>query len=372
MKKLAAILIVFSTSAIYALGTDANTDIDNEATLSYKAGGVKQPDVSSNTDSFKVDKKIDMILSTSDTDQVKVTPGQQDRITSFSFKNEGNSKENFKFEVANLANDQEADYDSDKDNKDVEDDMVIEYSTDDGGSWSTLPNDGILEVAEDDTIKLRVKADIKDSSEVEDKDIMNIELKATAYKDDKSAKEEETTGAETQDKVDIVFADGESNSNNANSGLGDSSNSKGDTAGDGVEVARSGYIIATPVLSVTKSSCVLSDPVNNTDNPKRIPGAKIRYLFDVNNTGTSDVSDSKLTDDFDDYLDLSNTKDSVKKTENQDDACVCTTEGKSDASGDTTIDNQKMTIEHINVAAGSTQSSDGEKHTCITVTVEVK
>lgn len=45
-------------------------------------------------------------------------------------------------------------------------------------------------------------------------------------------------------------------------------------------------------LSVTKVSTILSDPVNNTSNPKAIPGALIEYLITVSNTG-SVASDSE-------------------------------------------------------------------------------
>jgi len=365
MKKIISILMVFSVSAIYALGTDSGTEIKNEAILSYKAGGVSQPDVKSNEDKFLVDKKIDMVLVTDDTKQTEAAPGEQDKVTSFSFENEGNSDENFKFEVKNLDIGAKADYNDKEDSNDVEDDMVIKYSTDDGNTWEELPSDGILKVDEDATIKFRVEADMKTASAgAKDKDVMNIELKATAYKDDKSAAEEETTGSDTQDKVDIVFADGESVKNGAKSGLGDSSKSNDDDkAGDGMDIARSGYIIKTPVLEVDKTSCPISDPVNNTTNPKRIPGAVIRYMFDIENKGTADASGVVLKDSLNDNLDLDRTKDSAKKKENQD-SCDCATEPSDDISGDTTVSGQDVKIENIGIESG--------KHTCVSFEIEIK
>ncbi len=350
-------ILIFSNS-IYALGTDANTQIDNSATLSYSAGGVSQPDVTSNTDSFVVDKKIDMVLITDDTTQTEVTPGQTDQITNYSFKNEGNSKENFKFEVVNLPNNEEADYNDKKDNDDVNN-LRIEYSTDGGSSWDALPDDGILQVDEDANITLRVKADIKNAEDGgENNDVMNIELKATAYKDDKSAAEEETTDADTQNSVDVVFADGVDNAT-----LGSSNQGKGDTPRDGKEAARSGYIIQTPVLSADKTSCVISDPVNGTNKPKRIPGAIIRYMFDITNSGSADVTDLNITDSFDSNLLLDNTKDSAKKDENVD-SCSCSDGASNDISSDTTINNQDLTITNISIQQN--------KHTCVSVEVEIK
>jgi uncharacterized repeat protein (TIGR01451 family) len=40
-----------------------------------------------------------------------------------------------------------------------------------------------------------------------------------------------------------------------------------------------------PILNIKKSSQVISDPVNLTNFPKRIPGARVRYTITVTNTG---------------------------------------------------------------------------------------
>jgi uncharacterized repeat protein (TIGR01451 family) len=49
-----------------------------------------------------------------------------------------------------------------------------------------------------------------------------------------------------------------------------------------------------PTLAVNKISEVLSDPVNNATNPKRIPGAVIRYSVTVTNSGAGTVDSSTL------------------------------------------------------------------------------
>ncbi len=58
-----------------------------------------------------------------------------------------------------------------------------------------------------------------------------------------------------------------------------------------------------PNMFVVKSSCVIFDPVNVTSNPKRIPGATIRYAFQVSNTGfvngNNVVVDDTLSANFD-------------------------------------------------------------------------
>jgi len=356
MKKsliIVASVMMLSVSSAWALGTQAGTDISNTATLSYSAGGVAQPDENSNKDVFKVDKKIDMVLVTSDTTQTEVTPGQKDRITNYEFKNEGNADQNFTFTADNLANDKEADYNDKKDNDDVNN---IEISCDNGSNWKTKLT---IEVKQDNNLTCQIRADIKDADKGgDDKDVMNVELTATAV-DAKGNDEKQTTGDDTQNSVDIVFADGVKDDT-----LGSSDSGKGDTAKDGKEVARSGYIIVTPVLSVKKTSCVISDPVNGTSSPKRIPGAIIRYMFDIKNDGTGDVTDLNITDSINSHLLTTNTKDSAKKDENQTDECSCGTEPSTSIKDDTTVDKQDVTIEHISVEKNG-------KHTCVSIQTEI-
>jgi uncharacterized repeat protein (TIGR01451 family) len=51
---------------------------------------------------------------------------------------------------------------------------------------------------------------------------------------------------------------------------------------------------ATVTLIVTKTSTVVSDPVNGTTNPKLIPGAVVRYTISVTNTGRGVVDPATL------------------------------------------------------------------------------
>jgi len=368
MKKIikSSLISLVATTAIYASGTVAGTDIDNSATLEYSAGGVKQSDVTSNTDTFKVDKKVDMVLTTTDTDQTEVTPGQQDRETNYQFKNEGNTDQYFKFTIDNLAKDKEADYDTDKDNNDVNNlEIQCTYTDANGDSQTTdWASSFTIQVKQDTTATCKVRGDIP--SDAQDKDIMNVELLSTAVTDSSGDTAETESSSESADTVDVVLADGV-----ADDTLGSSNSGKGDTKKDGKEAARSGYIVVTPVLSVTKTSCVVSDPVNGTDTPKRIPGAIIRYMFDIKNTGTGDVSDLNITDSIVDQLSTDDTKNSARKDENQS-SCSCGTEPQTDISDDTTVNGQDVKITNINVEHGSTQSDSGEKHTCVSITTEIK
>ena len=57
-------------------------------------------------------------------------------------------------------------------------------------------------------------------------------------------------------------------------------------------------ILYTRKPLITKTSIVTSDPVNGTTNPKRIPGATIRYCFTVDNISLEDATSVELTEDF--------------------------------------------------------------------------
>jgi len=378
-KSLAAVLaMIIGGAGAYALGTTAGKEISNSVTLSYTAGGVAQEPVSSNTDTFKVDKKVDMILYTTDTDQIVVTPGQTDRITHFRFENEGNADQNFSFSVANLATDQEADYNDRKDSDDVQDLLIQCTYTAPGGTtetqtWTAGPV--TLEIEENGTAECNVSADINepdttpsvnDPGKGDDGDVMNIELLATAVKP--NGDPEENSTSESANTVDVVLADGfDDETLGAAEEHNSSDGHKGDTPLDGKEAARSGYIIATPVLTAKKESCVISDPVHGDSNDaKRIPGAVIRYLFDINNTGSGDVDELNITDTFNDYLDVSGLPTSAKKSESQDNACSCETQTDSEAisSQDVIMNGQEMTITNIEV--------NSSKHTCVWVEVEIE
>jgi hypothetical protein len=93
-----------------------------------------------------------------------------------------------------------------------------------------------------------------------------------------------TVGADTSGSVDVVFADGAGSD---------------DAAKDAKFSSQDDYVINSASLSVVKGSTVISDPVNNTTNPKRIPGAVIEYTITISNgaAGTT-ATNITFTDDL--------------------------------------------------------------------------
>ncbi len=65
---------------------------------------------------------------------------------------------------------------------------------------------------------------------------------------------------------------------------------------DGQAIAIHDFDICAPAtqLSVTKTSTVFSDPVNNTTDAKAIPGALVEYTIGVSNIGISDADDDSV------------------------------------------------------------------------------
>ena len=67
-------------------------------------------------------------------------------------------------------------------------------------------------------------------------------------------------------------------------------------AQSGLPASGTGYLFSPPrpTLTVQKTSAVISDPINGTTNPKRIPGAVVQYVVSITNSGNGTVDSSSL------------------------------------------------------------------------------
>ena len=101
--------------------------------------------------------------------------------------------------------------------------------------------------------------------------------------------------------VQIVFADG-------------AGSVTGDTPKDGKHSSVDAFKILIANMSIKKSSIVLTDPINGTNHPKRIPGALIRHCITIANSGSADVKYVNISDDIDENkFDISSfTKNDIK------------------------------------------------------------
>jgi uncharacterized repeat protein (TIGR01451 family) len=71
-----------------------------------------------------------------------------------------------------------------------------------------------------------------------------------------------------------------------------------DAVTDGKHSARDDYTVSAPVLTVSKLSRVISDPINGVSaNAKAIPGAVVEYCIVVANAGSGAAADSVIITD---------------------------------------------------------------------------
>jgi hypothetical protein len=358
MKKILVIAsaMLFGFINIQAAGTAAGTPINNQATLSYDVGGVSQTAVDSNTDTFVVDKKIDFVVVHQDSvKHLSTVPGAQDVEREFTLTNEGNKVQDFTVDVSNLIASEV--YDGKQDTANMNN---LEISVN-GGAWQagsvTIANLGV-----DANITIKVRGDV--ASNATDQQVMNVQLEATAVQAGTTTAEVNTgdgTGADRQATEDTVLGEGAGVTNYGNTNF------------DGKYSAWGGYIIATPTLALTKLSCVLKDEIT-TDNTKakRIPGATLVYVFDVNNaSATTDATDVNLSDAFVNELDLGSSVGTVVVRKDISSNCKCdngAAEGGNSGGSNVTTTNavsgQNLTVKGIEITKGS--------HTCVSVEVKIK
>jgi len=358
MKKIVVIAsaMLFGFINAHAVGTAVGTTVSNTASLSYTVGGAVQPVVNTPAAAtFVVDKKIDFQVSHDDTPKHLVTtPGAIDQQRSFTLENTSNSIQDYTLSATNLVGSEV--YDSKTDDADV---TNFEISTDGGTTWNTGPVT-VDNLAVDGTLTVLVRADVPNTNT--NGQVMNIQLEATAVQDGTTTAEvvtgsgaDGTLSPDRKDEVDVVLAEG--------AGITDFGNNEF----DGKYSAWAGYIIESPTLSLTKSSCVYEDLVSGVSaNAKRIPGATITYLFDIENTGAIDASDINITDPLPIELDVA-TVTAVLKNDNQA-SCSCgggvpgTGTAATFTTGTPTAQDVKIT--DLTAAAGS--------HNCVTLQVKIK
>jgi uncharacterized repeat protein (TIGR01451 family) len=304
-----AALMLLTGSGLFAAGTAAGTDINNSVQLSFEVGGVSQQPVTSNTDTFKVDRKIDVIVDATNT-PLDVPPAAQDQNLSFVIVNQGNDQETF---------DLAGTYNLDEDNFNPQNCQI----TDTNGE--TLSQ---VLLAVDANVTVYVSCDIPDNTQVQADDNGTVSLKATV-----NGRTNDSNYSDDPAVVQNVFADGAGT---------DDDQHKGDYSDRGT------YHIVSPNLTASKTSCVVNDPVNGTTKPKRIPGATIRYAIEVSNSGNTDADSVSTTDAL--SGDLTYSAAYIREG-----SCSCASPSGTDNEGDASTSNsgQDVTLDFGTVEANS-------------------
>jgi uncharacterized repeat protein (TIGR01451 family) len=284
---LASVAILGSTPA-FAAGTAQGTDISNTVSVNFQVGGVNQTAASSNTDTFKVDRKVifSVVESTTvATGTTSVVPNQSDAIAAYTVTNSANDVLDFSLSLANMSGGAAP---RGTDNIDA---SGLEYCIDasangtcDGAeTWGTTGN--IENLPADESRTVLVRGDF--AAGVTNGQIAGVRLTATALSSAGAALTNDSGSANVANTVQNVFADVVGTNDNT-------------AAYDGIVSTLDDYTVGAALLSVYKSSRVVSDPVTTAaggTNPKAIPGAVVEYCISVANaTGGAQATNITIAD----------------------------------------------------------------------------
>jgi uncharacterized repeat protein (TIGR01451 family) len=351
MNKLLSMVTVLALSSMAVQATDFTNygvDITNSATLTYKVSDVEQNVENSNTDTFKVDRKVDVTVATTDTVNIVVVPkinvGANNDIKplTFTVTNNSNGRQDFILNATNLA--------TGADTKDAGEADTVDYAIDlkicvDATCSAGDISGTNIQFNEEENKTYYVFADIPDSAV--DGEHASIVLTATAVEDGTTTvMSDNKDDADRKTEVDIVFAEA----------AGDA---VGDAQYDGKHSDLSAYEVVTAMIDVTKYSCVINDGISTAGKEKRIPGATIRYALDVNNTGTAATEGAVLSDTLQGDVTYVENSGVIK-----DAACNCASPAGSDTTDTVTVSNQNVTANFGTV--------DGNAHECAYFEVKIK
>ncbi|HYJ84357.1 MAG TPA: hypothetical protein VEW26_16105 [Allosphingosinicella sp.] len=276
----------FAASPAFAAGTTAGTTVTNSVTLDYKIGGIDQAQLTA-SDTFTVDRKVNLTVTETGNSATTVTPGQTAAVTTFSVSNSSNAALDFALAASQLSGGTAPHGGTDNFNVG---NVKMYADTNTNGAYDPGTDQEITyldQVAADTSRTVFIVSDVPIGRSTGD--AAGVRLTATAAESTAAgslgATVTQTTGANTAG-VDTVFAD---------------TNSNGNVARDGIHFAEDDYVILAASLTATKTSRVISDPFNGTTNPKMIPGAVVEYCIAVANASGSATADGvTISDDVPD------------------------------------------------------------------------
>jgi len=269
-------------SPAFAAGTASGSTITNTVSLNYQVGGVAQPQISA-SDSFIVDRKINLTVVQEGAATTSVSPGQTNAITTFLVTNTSNATLDLNLAVSQLAGGVSAN--GGTDNFDATNVRIYEDTNANGvyNAGVDLLVSYLDSVVADATRRVFVLADIPIARVTND--VAGVRLSAAAHETQAAATVgavvTQTAGANTAG-VDTVFAD---------------TNANGNTARDGIHFGGDDYTVLAAALTASKTSRVISDPFNGTTNPKLIPGAVVEYCIAISNAaGAATATNVAISD----------------------------------------------------------------------------
>ena len=270
-----AILVALSGTTAVAGGTPSGTTITNTVTLDYTVGGVNQTQVSASA-TFVVDTKIDMTV-TKNAD-ASIAPGATNRVLPFTLTNTGNVTQGYSLTAV-----QGSGATVTMTNVRIFRDVNTNGAYDSGTDTLYTTGTNIGDVAADGTLRLLLVADTP--SGATNGQTATWWLVAQALDAGTTTVSAQTAGSDNKDTVQIVFADGDGDVAGTN-----------DVARDGKHTASGTFTVSAATITLSKTSIVVNDPLNGSTDPKRIPGARVRYTISATNTGSAAANNVLITD----------------------------------------------------------------------------
>lgn len=270
-------LVVMSSAPALAEGTSAGSTITNNVSVTYDVGGVTQNAVTA-SDTFTVDRRVNVNVNFVGA-ATSVSPGQNNAVLAFDVTNLSNSTVDFDLSAALRAG-TAGNISNFRVYRDTDGDRVLSAAELAAGPITYLD-----EVGEDVTRAVIVLANI--GLGAVNGDNFDVTLTANAHAGGGAgalgAELVGTTGANTSG-VDTVLFDGAGDTDQANQG-------------DFSDTGR--YTVSGALVTVAKTSRVVSDPVNGTTNAKAIPGATVEYCITVSNaTGAATATNVDVLDNL--------------------------------------------------------------------------
>ena len=275
-------LTVLSTNTAYAAGTAAGSTIVNNVSVAFQVGGISQTGTTA-SDTLTVDRRITLTVAEVGNATTVVTPAQTSAVTAFTVTNSSNATLDFLLGAAQQVG--SAGPHANTDTIDVTNVRIFRDSTTSGTVGSYDAGDTLVtyldEIAADATITVFVLADVPTAQP--NGAVAVVTLTATGREGlgigSQGAALVQTVGANTA-AMDTVFGDGAGAT---------------DAARDAAFSARDDYTVSAAALSATKTSRIISDPVNLLVNPKMIPGATIEYCIAVANAAGTSATATSVT-----------------------------------------------------------------------------
>jgi len=269
-KLLAAVALCplgLAATPAYAAGTQAGTTITNTVSVNYKVGGISQT-AQSASNSVTVDRKINLTMTTA-ASTTTVAPGATAQVTAYTLTNTSNDTLDFILSVA-----QQSGGTAQHGGTDVFDTSNVVIYQDNNANGVVDAGDAVItyldEVAPDTTKNILVVSDIPNSQT--NGQVAGIVLTAQA-----------AAGGSAGSQGVVLTATSGANTAGVDNVLADTAGAT-DAANDGKFSVKGDYTVLAPVLTVTKISSVISDPVNGaTSSAKAIPGATLEYCIVVAN-----------------------------------------------------------------------------------------